>query len=98
MEEEGCARNCHLAAFIDGHNIAVRRRTLGNVMVESGRKCLNSCAGIKLPHRISGVTWTNGRFIGEGTIIIPGKEEMGWPTGLEPATSRTTIWGSTIEL
>ena len=23
---------------------------------------------------------------------------MGWPTGLEPATSRTTIWGSTIEL
>src|SRR5438067_8464443 len=25
-------------------------------------------------------------------------ERMGWPTGLEPATSRTTIWGSTIEL
>jgi hypothetical protein len=24
--------------------------------------------------------------------------EMGWPTGLEPATTRTTIWGSTIEL
>src|SRR3989440_13097500 len=23
---------------------------------------------------------------------------MGWPTGLEPATTRTTIWGSTIEL
>src|SRR5262249_37516183 len=23
---------------------------------------------------------------------------MGWSTGLEPATSRTTIWGSTIEL
>jgi hypothetical protein len=23
---------------------------------------------------------------------------MGWPTGLEPATARTTIWGSTIEL
>jgi hypothetical protein len=22
----------------------------------------------------------------------------GWPTGLEPATARTTIWGSTIEL
>src|SRR6266567_1448296 len=22
----------------------------------------------------------------------------GWPTGLEPATTRTTIWGSTIEL
>src|SRR5215475_8875113 len=24
--------------------------------------------------------------------------EAGWPTGLEPATTRTTIWGSTIEL
>ena len=24
--------------------------------------------------------------------------KMGWPTGLEPATTRTTIWGSTIEL
>ncbi len=24
--------------------------------------------------------------------------ETGWPTGLEPATARTTIWGSTIEL
>src|ERR1043166_1079311 len=24
--------------------------------------------------------------------------EGGWPTGLEPATTRTTIWGSTIEL
>jgi hypothetical protein len=24
--------------------------------------------------------------------------EMGWPTGLEPATTRTTIWSSTIEL
>ena len=23
---------------------------------------------------------------------------MGWPTGLEPATARTTIWSSTIEL
>ena len=23
---------------------------------------------------------------------------MGWPTGLEPATTRTTIWSSTIEL
>lgn len=23
---------------------------------------------------------------------------MGWPTGLEPATTRITIWGSTIEL
>src|SRR5207249_6350176 len=23
---------------------------------------------------------------------------VGWPTGLEPATTRTTIWGSTIEL
>lgn len=23
---------------------------------------------------------------------------LGWPTGLEPATTRTTIWGSTIEL
>ncbi len=23
---------------------------------------------------------------------------MGWPTGLEPATTRTTIWGSTVEL
>ena len=27
-----------------------------------------------------------------------GEREVGWPTGLEPATSRTTIWGSTIEL
>ena len=26
------------------------------------------------------------------------KIELGWPTGLEPATARTTIWGSTIEL
>ena len=26
------------------------------------------------------------------------KIQMGWPTGLEPATTRTTIWGSTIEL
>jgi hypothetical protein len=25
-------------------------------------------------------------------------EKKGWPTGLEPATARTTIWGSTIEL
>ena len=24
--------------------------------------------------------------------------EGGWPTGLEPATTRTTIWSSTIEL
>ena len=24
--------------------------------------------------------------------------KVGWPTGLEPATARTTIWGSTIEL
>jgi integrase len=24
--------------------------------------------------------------------------KAGWPTGLEPATTRTTIWGSTIEL
>jgi len=24
--------------------------------------------------------------------------ENGWPTGLEPATTRTTIWSSTIEL
>ena len=24
--------------------------------------------------------------------------KLGWPTGLEPATTRTTIWGSTIEL
>jgi hypothetical protein len=23
---------------------------------------------------------------------------VGWSTGLEPATTRTTIWGSTIEL
>ncbi len=23
---------------------------------------------------------------------------MGWPTGLEPATTRATVWGSTIEL
>ena len=28
-------------------------------------------------------------------ILICG---TGWPTGLEPATTRTTIWGSTIEL
>ena len=27
-----------------------------------------------------------------------GIREAGWPTGLEPATTRTTIWGSTIEL
>jgi hypothetical protein len=27
-----------------------------------------------------------------------GAFEAGWPTGLEPATTRTTIWGSTIEL
>src|SRR5207249_317235 len=26
------------------------------------------------------------------------KTDVGWPTGLEPATTRTTIWGSTIEL
>jgi hypothetical protein len=26
------------------------------------------------------------------------ENELGWPTGLEPATTRTTIWGSTIEL
>src|SRR5438876_7937734 len=26
------------------------------------------------------------------------KIDVGWPTGLEPATTRTTIWGSTIEL
>ena len=25
-------------------------------------------------------------------------DEVGWPTGLEPATTRTTIWSSTIEL
>ena len=33
---------------------------------------------------------------GESTKRIP--KGMGWPTGLEPATARTTIWGSTIEL
>src|SRR5207302_2616704 len=27
-----------------------------------------------------------------------GFAKLGWPTGLEPATTRTTIWGSTIEL
>jgi hypothetical protein len=27
-----------------------------------------------------------------------GIREAGWSTGLEPATTRTTIWGSTIEL
>jgi hypothetical protein len=32
-----------------------------------------------------------------GRAISPQKEE-GWPTGLEPATARTTIWSSTIEL
>src|SRR5438876_6507075 len=26
------------------------------------------------------------------------KIDVGWSTGLEPATTRTTIWGSTIEL
>src|SRR5205814_9615560 len=29
---------------------------------------------------------------------MPVRKRMGWPTGLEPATTRTTIWGSTIDL
>src|SRR5438105_15724126 len=28
----------------------------------------------------------------------PVEFNLGWSTGLEPATTRTTIWGSTIEL
>ena len=34
-------------------------------------------------------------FAFEQGIRIP---RAGWPTGLEPATTRITIWGSTIEL
>ena len=30
--------------------------------------------------------------------VVSLKEEMGWPTGFEPATTRITIWDSTIEL
>lgn len=36
-----------------------------------------------------------GSFAGATKIGFP---QAGWPTGLEPATTRTTIWGSTIEL
>lgn len=25
-------------------------------------------------------------------------QSLGWPTGLEPATSRATVWRSTLEL
>ena len=35
-----------------------------------------------------------GQLACERTAI----KRLGWPTGLEPATARTTIWGSTIEL
>ncbi len=35
--------------------------------------------------------------VGAGNLGF-GIWEMGWPTGLEPATTRTTIWSSTIEL
>ena len=38
----------------------------------------------------------NGKF--EVWDLEFGICEAGWPTGLEPATTRTTIWGSTIEL
>ncbi len=31
-------------------------------------------------------------------ITVYALKTPGWPTGLEPATTRTTIWGSTIEL
>ena len=32
------------------------------------------------------------------TGLLCRSAKMGWPTGLEPATARTTIWSSTIEL
>jgi hypothetical protein len=32
------------------------------------------------------------------TQEFAGDKGVGWPTGLEPATSRATVWGSTIEL
>ena len=40
------------------------------------------------------------RFEAEKSTIDNRKSkiDMGWPTGLEPATTRTTIWSSTIEL
>jgi hypothetical protein len=37
------------------------------------------------------------KFLEPGGLHI-GVLEAGWLTGLEPATTRTTIWGSTIEL
>src|SRR5436309_6709873 len=46
--------------------------------------------GLTLACRLN---WRDGR-----SHVDASKNNLGWPTGLEPATSRTTIWGSTIEL
>src|SRR5438046_3045689 len=37
-------------------------------------------------------------FASKSKSALENLKFQGWPTGLEPATTRTTIWGSTIEL
>src|SRR4051794_3531938 len=54
-------------------------------------------------HEKSILVWVSGNrmynaFTSQWICPCAGDKKMGWPTGLEPATSRTTIWGSTIEL
>jgi hypothetical protein len=48
--------------------------------------------------RFSELLAAGGKIMAKPTHANSESERMGWPTGLEPATARTTIWGSTIEL
>ena len=72
-------------------NLLIRSQKLYPVELQALRNLRFSISDFRLDVMLS-------IFAPKSKIAIRNLKFDGWPTGLEPATTRTTIWGSTIEL
>ncbi len=70
------------------HNLLIRSQMLYPVELQT-QKLKSQVPGSK--------SQSSKSIIGVWDLDL-GFKTKGWSTGLEPATTRTTIWGSTIEL